>query len=205
MLLLQPGLCYSFVLRLSLIGLIHIGRRKSPTGQDCLFASCVLREETGQVVVHLYWYLAVGCYRLLYRRRPREKPVSSNPTAADYDLAFPFNAHPISNLRKLSESPNGGPCRSSRWCSSPAVSLPSRSRSVHSRDFPRRISSHSETYETVQAPPATVFLQEPQLQMPTECRFTVFLPQNVQMYRACWVISIFLTCFRSEAPYLRAE
>jgi hypothetical protein len=38
--------------------------------------------------------------------------------------------------------------------------------------------------------------------MPTECRFTVFLPQKVQTYRACCVISIFLTCFRSEAPYL---
>ena len=57
------------------------------------------------------------------------------------------------------------------------------------------------TYETVQAPPAIVFWQPLHFQMPTECRLTVFLPQNVQMYRACWVISIFLTCFRREAPY----
>ena len=67
---------------------------------------------------------------------------------------------------------------------------------------PRRALPVPETYETVQAPPATVFLHDPQFQIPTECRFTVFLPQNVQMYRACWVISIFLTCFRSDAPYL---
>jgi hypothetical protein len=58
------------------------------------------------------------------------------------------------------------------------------------------------TYETVHAPPATVFLQALQVQIPTECRFTVFLPQKVHTYRACCVISIFLTCFRREAPYL---
>lgn len=58
------------------------------------------------------------------------------------------------------------------------------------------------TYETVHAPPATVFLHPLQFQMPTECRFTVFLPQKVQTYRACCVISIFLTCFRRDAPYL---
>lgn len=56
--------------------------------------------------------------------------------------------------------------------------------------------------ETVHAPPATVFRQGRHTQMPTACRFTVFLPQKVQMYRACWVISIFLTCFRKDAPYL---
>jgi hypothetical protein len=33
-------------------------------------------------------------------------------------------------------------------------------------------------------------------------RLTVFLPQKVQMYRECWVISIFFTCLRKEAPYL---
>lgn len=57
-------------------------------------------------------------------------------------------------------------------------------------------------------------------QMPTDSRFTVScavqqlssmssrpvgcqrtLPQKVQVYRACWVISIFLICLRSEAPY----
>ena len=35
------------------------------------------------------------------------------------------------------------------------------------------------TYETVHAPPATVFLQPLHFQMPTACRLTVFLPQNV--------------------------
>lgn len=58
------------------------------------------------------------------------------------------------------------------------------------------------TYETTQAPPATVFLHDRHCQIPTECRFTEVLPQNVQVYRACCVISIFLTCFRREAPYL---
>lgn len=58
------------------------------------------------------------------------------------------------------------------------------------------------TYETVHAPPATVLPQPLQFQMPTECRLTVFLPQNVHTYRACCVISIFFTCFRRDAPYL---
>lgn len=58
------------------------------------------------------------------------------------------------------------------------------------------------TYETVQAPPATLFLQALHSQIPTDLRLTVFLPQNVQAYRACWLTSIFFTCFRSEAPYL---
>lgn len=60
------------------------------------------------------------------------------------------------------------------------------------------------TYETVYAPPATVLLQLLQFQMPTECLLTVVLPQNVHTYLACCVISIFLTCFRSEAPYLQS-
>lgn len=58
------------------------------------------------------------------------------------------------------------------------------------------------TYDTLQAPPATVFLHDLQLHIPTECRFTVFLPQKVHVYRACCEISIFFTCFRREAPYL---
>lgn len=58
------------------------------------------------------------------------------------------------------------------------------------------------TYETVQAPPATVLLHPLHFQIPTECLLTVFFPQNVQMYRACCVISIFFTCFRRDAPYL---
>jgi hypothetical protein len=68
-----------------------------------------------------------------------------------------------------------------------------------------QIVGSSSTYETVQAPPATVFLHALHFQIPTECRLTVFFPQKVQVYRACWVISIFLTCFRREAPYLREK
>lgn len=49
---------------------------------------------------------------------------------------------------------------------------------------------------------ATVRLQDLQSQMPTEWRLTLVLPQKVQTYLACWVISIFLTDLRSEAPYL---
>jgi len=56
--------------------------------------------------------------------------------------------------------------------------------------------------ETTQAPPATDFLQDRHSQIPTEVRFTVVFPQKVQVYLACWVISIFLTCLRREAPYL---
>jgi hypothetical protein len=56
--------------------------------------------------------------------------------------------------------------------------------------------------ETTQAPPATVFLQDRHFQIPTDVRFTVVFPQKVQVYLACWVISIFLTCLRREAPYL---
>ena len=58
----------------------------------------------------------------------------------------------------------------------------------------------SNTYETVYAPPATVLPHDLQFQMPTDSRLTVTFPQKVQVYRACWEISIFLTCFRSEAP-----
>ena len=60
------------------------------------------------------------------------------------------------------------------------------------------------TYETVYAPPATVFLQDLQFQIPTECLLTVVFPQNVHTYLACCVISIFLTCFLREAPYLNS-
>lgn len=56
--------------------------------------------------------------------------------------------------------------------------------------------------DTVYAPPATVLLHDLQFQIPTECLLTVVFPQKVQTYLACWVISIFLTCFRSDAPYL---
>eukprot|EP01119_Soliformovum_irregulare_P020541 TRINITY_DN6673_c1_g1_i2.p1 TRINITY_DN6673_c1_g1~~TRINITY_DN6673_c1_g1_i2.p1 ORF type:complete len:135 (+),score=0.99 TRINITY_DN6673_c1_g1_i2:351-755(+) len=53
-----------------------------------------------------------------------------------------------------------------------------------------------------QAPPAVVFRHPPQCQIPTACLLTVSFPQNPQVNLACWVISIFFTCFRSEAPYL---
>ena len=46
------------------------------------------------------------------------------------------------------------------------------------------------------------FLHARQFQMPVEWRLTVVLPQNVQVYLACCEISIFLTCFRRDAPYL---
>lgn len=62
-----------------------------------------------------------------------------------------------------------------------------------------------DTYDTVYAPPATVFLHDLQSQIPTECLLTVVFPQNVQTYLACCVISIFLTCFLSEAPYLNSR
>merc|ERR1711931_481450 len=52
----------------------------------------------------------------------------------------------------------------------------------------------------VQAPPATVFIQDPQCQMPTARLFILVLPQNEQVYLACWLISIFFTILRSEAP-----
>lgn len=58
------------------------------------------------------------------------------------------------------------------------------------------------TYDTVQAPPATVFLHALQLHIPTECRFTVVLPQNVQVYRACCDISIFLTLESEASEFL---
>ena len=47
-----------------------------------------------------------------------------------------------------------------------------------------------------------VFLHDLQRQMPTDSRLTASLLQKPQPYRACWVISIFFTCFRREAPYL---
>ena len=45
-----------------------------------------------------------------------------------------------------------------------------------------------------------VRLQDLQFQMPVEWRRTVVLPQKVQVYLACCVTSIFLTCLRREAP-----
>jgi len=55
--------------------------------------------------------------------------------------------------------------------------------------------------ETVYAPPAMHLLQDLHSQMPVLVRLTVTLPQKVHGYLACCWISIFLTCFLSDAPY----
>jgi len=74
--------------------------------------------------------------------------------------------------------------------------------------------------DTVQAPPAMIFLHALHFQIPTAVLFTesciprktvnilglrpikgnYTLPQNVHVYLACWDISIFLICLRREAP-----
>ena len=51
------------------------------------------------------------------------------------------------------------------------------------------------------APPAIVFWQLWQFQMPTTDRFTLSFPQKTHVYFECWLTSIFFTCLRSEAPY----
>lgn len=53
---------------------------------------------------------------------------------------------------------------------------------------------------TVHAPPAMTLLHALHSQMPTDLRLTASLPQNVQVYRLCWEISIFLICRRSDEP-----
>ena len=53
----------------------------------------------------------------------------------------------------------------------------------------------------VYAPPASCLWHPLQSQMPTFTRFTVSLPQNMQVYLECCEISIFFTCFLSEEPY----
>jgi hypothetical protein len=50
--------------------------------------------------------------------------------------------------------------------------------------------------DNTQAPPAMVLLQCLHFQIPTACRFTVFLPQNVHSYLLCWAISILWTTLR---------
>jgi hypothetical protein len=47
----------------------------------------------------------------------------------------------------------------------------------------------------VQAPPATVYMQEPQCQMPMIRLFILVLPQKEQVYLARWLISIFFHHF----------
>jgi hypothetical protein len=54
--------------------------------------------------------------------------------------------------------------------------------------------------DTVQAPPAITFLHPRHSQIPVALRLTASLPQNVHVYLACWVTSIFLICLRRDAP-----
>lgn len=51
----------------------------------------------------------------------------------------------------------------------------------------------------VQVPPATIFMQEPQLQIPTAHLFILVLTQKEQAYLVCWFTSIFFTLFLKKA------
>jgi hypothetical protein len=53
---------------------------------------------------------------------------------------------------------------------------------------------------TVHAPPAITLWHPLHFQIPTAVRLTLSFPQKVQVYVACWVISIFFTVLRNEAP-----
>ena len=55
--------------------------------------------------------------------------------------------------------------------------------------------------ESTYAPPVSVFLQRPQVQMPTDSRLTATLAQKGHSYLDRCEISIFLMIFRREAPY----
>ena len=55
---------------------------------------------------------------------------------------------------------------------------------------------------TAYAPPATVFLQALQDQIPTQVLFIASLPQKLHVYFECCEISIFFIILRKEAPYL---
>jgi len=50
------------------------------------------------------------------------------------------------------------------------------------------------------APPAMVFLQDLHFQIPVTWRLMASLPQNVQWYLLCWVVSIFFTSLRRVEP-----
>ena len=78
------------------------------------------------------------------------------------------HTHKRSNLGDFSQTSYCRPCGGSRWCPFAEVSIPLPAELQHC------------THETVHAPPATVFLQPRHFQIPTECLFTVVLPQNVQ-------------------------
>lgn len=129
-----------------------------------------------------------------YKTRPSRTLVARGPTTnARCQPCFPSSLH----LRNLPQSPNRRPSRSGSRCPGESRQLTITVKQQLGPSFAAPL-----TYETVHAPPATVFWHPLHFQMPTECRFTVFFPQKVQVYLACCVISIFLTCFRREAPYL---
>lgn len=93
------------------------------------------------------------------------------------------------------------------FCNQPIYCRPGRSQTVgfywSFSSFSLLMADFTVTAEVVlqvQAPPATVFMQEPQCQMPTARLFILVLPQKEQVYLACWLISIFFTIFRREAP-----
>lgn len=52
------------------------------------------------------------------------------------------------------------------------------------------------------APPAMTFPHDLHFQIPTDWRFTEYLPQKSHRYLECWLTSIFLICLRRDAPYL---
>lgn len=72
----------------------------------------------------------------------------------------------LSNFAQTSDSRAGG---SSGWCPMVAVLVSPRSSTRPELD----------TYDTVYAPPATVFPHDRQFQIPTASRLTETLPQNV--------------------------
>ena len=87
-------------------------------------------------------------------------------------------------LRVLPQSSNRTPRRRCRWC--PVRKKHPYQHPKFSKEGPtttkgplsNTIPSES-TYETVHAPPATVFLQALHVQIPTLCLLTVVLPQKV--------------------------
>lgn len=100
----------------------------------------------------------------------------------------PLPPIPPSHLRNLPQPPNRTPRSRSSRCPAPP---PSAFHSQHHADSKKhppdphpqapKAAKSTSTYDTVHAPPATVFLQLLQLQMPTLCRLTVVLPQKVHV------------------------
>ena len=100
---------------------------------------------------------------------------------------------PILHLRNLTQPPNRRPCRCGCRCG-----------------YHVRSACHGLLHLMLVSPLSALisfsleiddtFLQARHDQIPVEWRLTVFLPQKVQVYRACCETSIFLTCLRREAP-----